>query len=78
MFRKYLSREGINFRGSFDSPARESSDLSCADLEEISRRAVLNAAKLALEKQHDIPETVTISDHDILRAIDQWKLMRSL
>lgn len=78
IFRKYLSRDGINFRGNFDSPARESSELSCADLEEISRRAVLNAAKLALEKQDDVPETVTISEHDVLRAIDQWKLMRSL
>lgn len=78
IFQKYLSRDRIHFSGDFPEPAKESEGLSCGDIEEICRRAILNVAKVVLEENKDAPESVTLTENEVLRAIDQWKLMRSL
>jgi transitional endoplasmic reticulum ATPase len=78
IFRKYLSRERIRYSGELESLVREGEGLSCGDLEEICRRAILSAAKLLLEKEAAAPDGVELTENDLLRSIDQWKLMRSL
>ncbi len=78
IFRKYLSRERIRYSGEMESLVREGEGLSCGDLEEICRRAILSAAKLLLEKEAAAPDGVELTENDLLRSIDQWKLMRSL
>jgi hypothetical protein len=73
-----LSRERIRYSGELESLVREGEGLSCGDLEEICRRAILSAAKLLLEKEAAAPDGVELTENDLLRSIDQWKLMRSL
>lgn len=78
LFSKNLLRDRIRYSGDIEPLTSQGEGLSCGDIEEICRRSILNAAKLALENVDMAPESVELSESDVLRAIDQWKLMRSL
>ncbi|MGP8282609.1 MAG: AAA family ATPase [Desulfomonilaceae bacterium] len=78
IFLKYLSRDRISYSDDYSVLARESENLSCGDIEEICRMMILNAAKVAMEEKDCALEKLRLTENEALRAIDQWKLMRSL
>ncbi len=78
IFRKYMSRDRISYSDDYGVLARESESLSCGDIEEICRMMILTAAKAAMEEKGCAPEEICLTENEALRAIDQWKLMRSL
>lgn len=78
VFRNYLTKDRIRFVGDFSVLSKAAEGFSCGDIEEICRMMILDAAKTSLEEHGGVVELVKLTEDDALRAIDQWRLMRSV
>lgn len=74
LFQMYLSRDWVCFTGDVDAVAANADGLSGGDIEEICRRVILQAAKSALELSPDAQCEVQISQDDVIKMLDRWKL----
>jgi transitional endoplasmic reticulum ATPase len=74
LFGMYLSGASVLFEGDLHRAALEAEGLSCGDIEEICRRVMLHAARVALEKHDPPPDRITIPEADLLKTLDRWKL----
>lgn len=78
LFTKFLITDHVSFDDCFDELIPQASGLSCADVEEICRRAVLQGAKKNLETQKEVGDQVSLAIADVLQALDEWKSARSI
>jgi transitional endoplasmic reticulum ATPase len=74
LFRMYLSGERVGFEGDFTRAAHEADGLTGGDIEEVCRRVTLQAARAALEGATAAAPSLTISESDLLKMLDKWKL----
>ncbi len=78
LFQKHVNGEKVTFSGDFRAAAEESEGLSGGDIGEVCRRVVLQAAKCALDAEPEAECRVTISEDDLLKMLDRWKLTASV
>lgn len=78
LFEKFLVSDHVLFSGIVDDAVEQAHGLSCADVEEICRRAVLKGAKKALETNNEIGSIVKLSQEYLNIALDEWKSARSI
>lgn len=74
LIRKYLSGDRIRFEGDPASVATQSAGLTGGDIREICRRVVLKSARESLEQGDDTSADVRVSENDVLKLLDRWKL----
>ncbi len=78
MFEKYLCKERVRYAGAFDVAAAGAESLTGGDIEEVCRRVILQAARCALNTNPDPTCHVTISEDELLKMLDRWKLTAGL
>ncbi len=78
LFRKFLLTSHVVFKGDMEQLVEQSSGLSCADIEELCRRAVLQAAKNNLLGSGEIGDRVDLGQNELNDALNDWKSARSL
>ena len=74
IFDKYLRKESICFNGTFSRAAADSEELTAGDIEEVCRRVILQAARVALEVDSNVRCEVHVSEDGLLKMLDRWKL----
>jgi len=74
LFKMFLDKERVSFTGDFESVARQAEDLSGGDIAAVCRRIILQAARCALERNRGAACEVTITEDDLLKMLDKWKL----
>ncbi|MEJ2715756.1 MAG: AAA family ATPase [Deltaproteobacteria bacterium] len=74
LFRMYLPTESIEIEGDLRTAAQAADGLTGADIEEVCRRVVLNAARAAVDRGATDETRLTVSDEDIVKMLDRWKL----
>lgn len=74
LFHMYLHRERVAFSGDAERIAAAAQGLTGGDIEEVCRRAILKAARCAANSDPTALCEVTISEEDLLRILDLWKL----
>lgn len=74
LFRMYLSGERVSFEGGLEVIAAHAVGLSGGDIKEICRRVVLKDVRSAVERGDGIIGQVTVSENDVLKMLDRWKL----
>jgi len=74
IFSHYLTKERVTFHGDTAVAAAQAGGLTAGDIEEVCRRLILQAARSAMEQENVKPEAVTISEEDVLKMLDRWKL----
>jgi transitional endoplasmic reticulum ATPase len=74
IFRTYLTKERLTFQGDPVVAAAQSAGLTAGDIEEVCRRLVLQAARCGIEQEGSGDCTITISEADVLKMLDRWKL----
>lgn len=76
LYRMYLNKDRILFEGDYAAVAAESDGLTGGDIKDVCRRAILQAAKRALERDTSALGQVPISGSDLLKILDRWKMTR--
>jgi transitional endoplasmic reticulum ATPase len=74
IFGKYLAEDGIQFYGDVEVLAEHAEGLAGGDIEEICRRAMLQAARAAVERGSGEEYELTLSVDDLLKTMDRWRL----
>ncbi len=74
IFRMYLSGSRICFNGDLQELSRNSEGLSGGDIQEVCRRAVLQAAKCLIDNGQQEDCDVILSEDHLLTALDRWRL----
>jgi len=77
LFRKSLTSGNVAFEGDFAVAASNSAGLTAGDIVEICRRVILQAARRVLEANPEAPGRITVSEDDLLKMLDRWKLAAS-
>jgi transitional endoplasmic reticulum ATPase len=78
LFRMYLSNERICFDGDLIKAATDADGLTGGDIEEVCRRVILEAARLALEEGPREACHVTVFETNLLKMLDHWKLIANV
>jgi transitional endoplasmic reticulum ATPase len=78
LFEMYLSNERICFNGDLVKAAIDADGLTGGDIEEVCRRVILQAARLALEEGPGEVCRVTVSEANLLKMLDRWKLIANV
>ncbi len=78
LFRMYLDKDGVCFSGDFEKAAANAQGLTGGDIEEVCRRVILVSARHALEANPDAACEVNITEEDLLKMLDRWKLAAGL
>lgn len=78
LFQRFLKTDHVSFNGTFDNLVDQARGLSCADVEEICRRAVLMSAKKEMSINSELGALVNIEQSDMDVAFDDWKATRSV
>lgn len=78
LFKMYLDKSSVCFTGDFERAADNAQGLTGGDIEEVCRRAILQAARNVLEADPEAACEVTISEDDLLKMLDRWKLAAGL
>ncbi|MGO9118384.1 MAG: AAA family ATPase [Desulfomonilaceae bacterium] len=78
LFRMYLSNERICFNGDLVKAGIDADGLTGGDIEEVCRRVILQAARLALEEGPGEACQVTVSEDSLLKMLDRWKLIANV
>jgi transitional endoplasmic reticulum ATPase len=74
LFQMYLHRERVTFAGEIEKIAANAGGLTAGDIEEVCRIVILKAARCAANADPSIPCEVTISEGDLNKALDLWRL----
>jgi transitional endoplasmic reticulum ATPase len=74
-FRLYLQSGNVSFKGNLQEIAANTDELTPGNIEEICRRTVLQAAHCAIDSDSVPPCCVEVTDTDVLKMLDRWKLM---
>lgn len=74
IFGHYLKRDRVMFSGDAGTAASQAAGLTAGDIEEVCRRLILQAARCEIEPDGPRPGAVTISEEDVLKMLDRWKL----
>jgi transitional endoplasmic reticulum ATPase len=74
LFQMYLSNERICFNGDLVKAAVDADGLTGGDIEEVCRRVILQAARVALEEGPVEVCQATVSETNLLKMLDRWKL----
>ena len=77
LFKMFLERENVDFSGSCAEASRMSQGLTGGDIEEVSKRVLLQAARKAVEHGADVDGRLTIKGEDLLKMLDRWRLSRT-
>ncbi len=78
LFSKFLKTDHISFDGDIDRLTDQACGLSCADVEEICRRAVLMGAKKEMRLDSELNASVVLTQPDLDDALAEWKSTRSV
>ncbi|MBI5250631.1 MAG: AAA family ATPase [Desulfomonile tiedjei] len=77
LFGMFLNKDKVRFHGDFNAATDISESLTGGDIEEVCRRVILQAAHCALDS-HSAPLCeVEITENDVLKMLDRWKLSAS-
>jgi transitional endoplasmic reticulum ATPase len=74
LYTMYLNRDRISFQGDLVVLARDSDGLSAGDIKEVCSRAVLQAARHSIDRASSGSTELSLSEDDVLKALDRWKL----
>lgn len=74
MFNMFLNRDKIRFDGDFDAVAEFAEGLTGGDIAEVCRRTILQAAHCAIDTDSAPLCEVHITENDVLKMLDRWKL----
>lgn len=74
IFRMYLDKDSICFNGDLNRAAEDAQGLTGGDIEEVCRRVILEAARNVLQANANAACEVTITENDLLKMLDKWKL----
>lgn len=77
LFRMFLNTAKVRFQGDFKAIANSSEGLTGADVEEVCRRVVLQAAHCAIDADSGPVCEVEITENDVLKMLDRWRLTAS-
>lgn len=77
LLQKFLLTDHIAFDGNFDELIAQAVGLSCADVEEICRRAILLSAKKEMQTSPELGSKIMLSQTDLNDALNDWKATRS-
>lgn len=78
LFTRFLKTDHVSFSGEYQSLVDQARGLSCADVEEICRRAVLMGARKAMAQNSEIGAHIGIDQTDLDDALSDWKATRSV
>ena len=78
LFHRFLKTDHVSFNGAFDQLVDQARGLSCADVEEICRRAILMSAKKEMSINSELGALVSIEQSDMDIAFNDWKATRSV
>ncbi len=78
LFRMYLDRRGVKFDGDLAAAVREAEGLTGGHIKEICRRAILASARCLMESDSARACEVTLTETDLLKAVDGLKLAADL
>jgi transitional endoplasmic reticulum ATPase len=74
MFRMFLNGNCVTFEGDFPVVAGSAEGLTGGDIEEVCRRAIIQAARRLGD---DLPVdggSVPVTENDVIRMLDRWEL----
>ena len=74
IFKMYLAHDRVRFQGDVTTLARDSEGLAGGDIEEICRRAILQAARCAIEGGMAEGCDLLLTEDDLLKTMDRWRL----
>lgn len=74
IFGMYLTGERLKFQGDFQSIATNAEGLTGGDIKEVCRRVTLQAARCAIEESPLSECQVSVTENDLLKTLDRWKL----
>lgn len=74
LFGMYLDKSAVCFSGDYEKAAANAEGLTGGDIEEVCRRVMLVSARHALEANPGVACEVIISEEDLLKMLDRWKL----
>jgi transitional endoplasmic reticulum ATPase len=77
LLEKFLLTDHIGFDGNFDELIAQAVGLSCADVEEICRRAILQSAKKEMQTSPELGSKIMLSQPHLNDALNDWKATRS-
>ncbi len=78
LFKMYLDKDSVCFAGDFEKAGASADGLSGGDIEEVCRRAILVSARQALEANPEVACEVSITEEELLKMLDRWKLAAGL
>ncbi len=74
LFQLHLNRNGVTFEGDLSGAVRESEGLTGGHIKEVCRRAILTSARCFMETDPAGVCQVTLTETDLLKAMDRLKL----
>lgn len=74
LFKKFLTKGKSKFTGEIESIAKAATGLSCRDVEQLCKKTQLTCLKRQLDESGAAPSEILIHDHDILKALEAWRL----
>jgi transitional endoplasmic reticulum ATPase len=74
IFGMYLTGDSFNFQGDFHTAAADTVGFTGSDIKEVCRRVTLQAARRVIEESPLSECQVSVTENDLLKALDRWKL----
>ncbi len=77
LFNMFLNKDKVHFKGGFSEISDIAEGLTGGDIAEVSRRVILQAAHCAIDADAGPVCEVEITENDVLKMLDRWKLSAS-